>query len=96
MNIIISYIETTCRITIQRRRSVTPPPALSIQTTLLAPWENQWKTQISVFCLKTLLVSVSYELQLLFSDFDENRFDLDEYEQRLKRFEDYLLKKEDE
>ncbi len=34
-------------------------------------------------------------LQLI-ADFDENRFDLDEYEQRLKRFEDYLLKKEDE
>lgn len=31
-----------------------------------------------------------------FVNFDENRFDLDEYEQRLKRFEDYLLKKEDE
>jgi len=35
-------------------------------------------------------------LHQLFADFDENRFDLDEYEQRLKRFEDYLMKKEDE
>ena len=96
MNIIISYIETTCRITIQRRQSVTPPPALSIPTTLLEPWENQWKTQISVFCLKTLLVSVYHKFTIIISDFDENRFDLDEYEQRLKRFEDYLLKKEDE
>jgi len=29
-------------------------------------------------------------------DFDEKRFDLDEYEQRLQRFEDYLLKREDD
>ena len=29
-------------------------------------------------------------------DFDEKRFDLDEYEQRLQRFEDYLHKREDE
>ena len=93
MNIIISYIETTCRITIQHRRSETPPPGLSIPTTPLAPWENQWKIQISDFCLKTLSVSISHES---FADFDENRFDLDEYEQRLKRFEDYLMKKEDE
>ena len=35
-------------------------------------------------------------ITIIISDFDENRFDLDEYEQRLKRFEDYLLKKEDE
>jgi hypothetical protein len=29
-------------------------------------------------------------------DFDEKRFDLDEYEQRLQRFEDYLKRREDE
>ena len=29
-------------------------------------------------------------------DFDEKRFDLDEYEQRLQRFEDYLHKRDDE
>ena len=35
-------------------------------------------------------------LCLILIDFDENRFDLDEYEQRLKKFEDYLMKREDE
>jgi hypothetical protein len=29
-------------------------------------------------------------------DFDEKRFDLDEYDKRLQRFEDYLLKREDD
>lgn len=30
------------------------------------------------------------------TDFDEKRFDLDEYEQRLQKFEDYLKCREDE
>ena len=33
---------------------------------------------------------------MLSIDFDEKRFDLDEYEQRLQRFEDYLNKRGDE
>ena len=31
-----------------------------------------------------------------FVNFDEKRFDLDEYEQRLQRFEDYLKNRKDE
>jgi len=37
-------------------------------------------------------LSVSYR-RLISLDFDEKRFDLDEYEQRLTKFEDYLNKR---
>ncbi len=53
-------------------------------------WTNASSSRISLVSTLNL-----YNIHII-ADFDENRFDLDEYEQRLKRFEDYLLKREDE